>query len=214
MLSDQQIRKAFQIILAEFPAVGPSLKAASNFQYLLAVILSAQTTDKAVNEVTPQLFQKYPTPQSMSKASVAEIEPLIKSIGLYHNKARYLITCSQKLCEDFACEVPAVKKYLITLPGVGNKTANVVLADCFNIPAFAVDTHVSKIAQRLHFVAPNANVTQVEHRLTQALPTSIWIKSHHALIAMGRKYNFYKENQISNLYVVQACDNWDRINLL
>ena len=91
MLSDQQIRQAFQMILAEFPTAGPSLKAASNFQYLVAVILSAQTTDKAVNQVTPQLFQKYPTPPTMAQAKVAEIEPLIKTIGLYHNKARYLV---------------------------------------------------------------------------------------------------------------------------
>lgn len=214
MLSDQQIRKAFQMILAEFPTAGPSLKAVSNFQYLVAVILSAQTTDKAVNQVTPQLFQKYPTPPTMAQAKVAEIEPLIKTIGFYHNKARYLVACSQKLCTDFAGEVPAEKKSLVTLPGVGGKTANVVLADCFNIPAFAVDTHVSKIAQRLHFVAPKANVTQVERRLTQALPEYLWIKSHHALIAMGRKYNFHKEKQISNLPVVQTCDNWERSNLV
>ncbi|WP_181190516.1 endonuclease III domain-containing protein [Bombilactobacillus bombi] len=212
MLNNQQIKQAFQLIIAEFPQAGPSLQAESNFQYLIAVILSAQTTDKAVNLVTPQLFKKYPTAQAMAQASISDIEPLIKSIGLYHNKARYLQACAQKLNENFAGVVPAVKTQLVTLPGVGTKTANVVLADCFGIPAFAVDTHVSTIAKRLHFVEPKANVQQIEHRITTALPQQFWIKGHHALIMMGRKYNFHNESQIKDLPVVQQCDLWEMEN--
>ncbi|MCO6542911.1 MAG: endonuclease III [Lactobacillus sp.] len=212
MLSDSQINQAFQIILKEFPNAGPSLQAQSNFQYLIAVLLSAQTTDKSVNQVTPKLFQQFPTPQAMATATISEIEPLIKSIGLYHNKARYLVACAQNLCQHFNGEVPSVKSQLVTLPGVGTKTANVVLADCFGIPAFAVDTHVSAISKRLHFVSSTATVNQIERRITSALPDNLWISGHHALIELGRKYNFHNEKQIQDLPIVQICDQWELSN--
>lgn len=212
MLSDLQINQAFQIILKEFPNAGPSLQAQSNFQYLIAVLLSAQTTDKSVNQVTPKLFQQFPTPQAMATATISEIEPLIKSIGLYHNKARYLVACAQNLCQHFNGEVPSVKSQLVTLPGVGTKTANVVLADCFGIPAFAVDTHVSAISKRLHFVSSTATVNQIERRITNALPDNLWISGHHALIELGRKYNFHNEKQIQDLPIVQICDQWELSN--
>lgn len=212
MLSAPQINQAFQIILKEFPNAGPSLQAQSNFQYLIAVLLSAQTTDKSVNQVTPKLFQQFPTPQAMATATISEIEPLIKSIGLYHNKARYLVACAQNLCRHFNGEVPSVKSQLVTLPGVGTKTANVVLADCFGIPAFAVDTHVSAISKRLHFVSSTATVNQIERRITSALPDNLWIRGHHALIELGRKYNFHNEKQIQDLPIVQICDQWELSN--
>jgi endonuclease III len=212
LLSDPQINQAFQIILKEFPNAGPSLQAQSNFQYLIAVLLSAQTTDKSVNQVTPKLFQQFPTPQAMATATISEIEPLIKSIGLYHNKARYLVACAQNLCQHFNGEVPSVKSELVTLPGVGTKTANVVLVDCFGIPAFAVDTHVSAISKRLHFVSSTATVNQIERRITNALPDNLWIRGHHALIELGRKYNFHNEKQIQDLPIVQICDQWELSN--
>lgn len=209
MLSQQQINQAMQLIIKQFPQAGPSLHAVSNFQYLIAVTLSAQTTDKAVNQVTPQLFQSFPTPQALALASVPQVENLIKSLGLYHTKAVRIIKCAQQIVTNFDGQVPAEHRQLVTLAGVGNKTANVVLADCFGIPAFAVDTHVSQIAKRLHFVAPKANVQQIEATITQALEKQYWIKGHHAMIFLGRAYNFHNEKQIHNLPIVQQCDAWE-----
>ncbi|NVY95816.1 endonuclease III [Lactobacillus sp. DCY120] len=214
MLTDPQIVTAMQMIMDEFPQAGPSLDARTNFQYMISVVLSAQTTDKAVNKITPKLFQKYPNPEDLAQATVPEVEELIKSIGLYHNKARHIIACAQEVLANFGGEVPHTKKELTTLSGVGTKTANVVLADRFQVPAFAVDTHVSHISQRLHFVAPKSSVQVVEKRVTQALDPKDWIHGHHALIEMGRKYNFNNEAQIKDLPVVRQCDQWEQENQL
>lgn len=208
LLDDEQIQTALLLIIQQYPNAAPSLVAKSNFQYLIAVMLSAQTTDKAVNQVTPQLFQTFPDAQSLAQATILQVESVIKTLGLYHNKARNLIKCAQQLEQNFAGQVPANKADLITLAGVGTKTANVVLSDRFNIPAFAVDTHVSTIAKRLHFVEATATVKQVEQRVTQALAKQYWTQAHHALIDFGREYNFHREQQIKDLPVVRLCDQW------
>ncbi|UQS81481.1 endonuclease III [Bombilactobacillus folatiphilus] len=212
LLDDEQIRQAMKMIMDCYPNAGPSLQAQSHFQYLIAVMLSAQTTDKSVNRVTPQLFAAFPDAQTLAQATVEQVEALIKSLGLYHTKAKHLILCAQQLVQNFDGQVPTSQEKLITLSGVGTKTANVVLSDCFGIPAFAVDTHVSKIAKRLHFVEAEAGVQVVEKRVTEALASKDWIKAHHALIDFGREFNFHNEKAIEQLPIVQQCDQWVAAN--
>ncbi|UQS83566.1 endonuclease III domain-containing protein [Bombilactobacillus thymidiniphilus] len=212
LLNDAQIMQAMLMIIDMFPEAQPSLFADSDFQYLIAVMLSAQTTDRAVNQVTPKLFAVYPTPQKLAQATIEQVEHLIKSLGLYHNKARNLIKCSNQLLTNFAGQVPATKQQLVTLAGVGTKTANVVLGDRFGVPSFAVDTHVSKISKRLHFVDEKATVEQIEKSVTKALDPKYWVIGHHALIDLGRKYNFKNATQIANLPVVRQCDQWSGLN--
>lgn len=186
MLDNQEIRTALQVMRKEYPEASTTLTADSNFHFLLAVILSAQSTDQAVNQLTPALFAHFPQPKDLAAAEPVTVEPYIKRLGLYHNKAKYLVNCSRKLVTDFAGQVPQTLKELTSLPGVGRKVANVVLAECFNIPAFPVDTHVSRVARRLAMVPPKATVRAVENRLREAVPREKWLDAHHSMIFWGR----------------------------
>ncbi|WP_283582978.1 endonuclease III [Limosilactobacillus difficilis] len=186
MLSDQEIRHAIQVMRQTFPNASTTLEADSTYHFLLATILSAQSTDKSVNQVTPALFARYPQATDLAQASLDEVEPYIKQLGLYHNKAKFLVKCSQELVEHFGGQVPNTRKELMTLSGVGRKVADVVLAECFGIPAFAVDTHVSRVARRLGMVAPQATLLQIEHRLMDAVPKEQWLDGHHSMIFWGR----------------------------
>lgn len=186
MLDAKQTLKAIQIMGKTYPTTGSSLVADSPFHFLMAVILSAQTTDKAVNLITPALFERFQTPADLANATASEVEPYIKTIGLYRNKAKYLVACAQGLVDKFAGQVPKTHKELMSLAGVGRKTADVVLAECFGIPALAVDTHVGRIAKRLAMVASDANVTQIEQTLMDKLPKEMWITAHHRMITWGR----------------------------
>ncbi|MFT8405755.1 MAG: endonuclease III [Liquorilactobacillus nagelii] len=186
MLTASQTQQAIKIMGQKFPDATTSLVADTPFHFLLAVILSAQTTDKAVNRLTPKLFARYPTPESLATATESEVIPLIKTIGLYRNKAKHLIGCAQGLVSKFSSQVPQTRSELMQLAGVGQKTANVVLAECFNIPALAVDTHVSRVARRLAMVSPQAKVAEIEKTLKQKLPAESWIAAHHRMIYWGR----------------------------
>ncbi|MEG0915021.1 MAG: endonuclease III, partial [Christensenellaceae bacterium] len=133
----------------EYVGVKSALDFKSAYQLLVATILAAQCTDVRVNIVTKELFLKYPSPKELSTASASEVEGYIKTCGLYKNKAKNLVACAQKLMSDFGGEVPHTREELTTLAGVGRKTANVVLSNAFGIPAFAVDTHVKRVSNRL-----------------------------------------------------------------
>lgn len=186
MLNDEKINTAIQVMRKTFPEAGTTLKADNTFHFLLSTILSAQSTDKSVNVVTPPLFAAYPTPQSLAGAEPSEIEPYIQSLGLFHNKAKFLVGCARKLVSDYHGQVPRERKELMTLPGVGRKVANVVMAECFQIPAFPVDTHVSRVARRLAMVPPKATILQIEKRLMAAVPRQHWLAAHHSMIFWGR----------------------------
>ena len=136
MLTNHEIWDAIQTMRKEYPNAGTTLTADTNFHFLLAVILSAQSTDQSVNNLTPALFERFPLPTDLAAAEPEDVEPYIKRLGLYHNKAKYLVNCSRKLVTDFDGRVPRTLKELTSLPGVGRKVANVVMAECFNIPAF------------------------------------------------------------------------------
>ena len=169
-----------------YPNAHCELKHSSHFQLLVAVVLSAQTTDERVNSVTPILFKKYKNALELSKANIKDVEEIIKPIGLYHNKAINIINLAKQLVDNFNGKVPNNRKDLQSLSGVGRKTANVVLNNCFNEPAFAVDTHVSRVSKRLRIADNNDNVSKIEEKLMNYFPKEAWGKLHHQFIFFGR----------------------------
>lgn len=182
-------KKTVQIIEAMgeiFPEAECELIHQNAFELLIAVMLSAQTTDVSVNRITPQLFAAFPTPEAFERATVEEIQEHIKSIGLYRNKAKYIKGCCHKLVTEFNGQVPETLEELQSLPGVGRKSANVVLSVAFGVPAIAVDTHVERVTKRLGIVPQKANVREVEEVLMKKLPPELWGKAHHRLIFFGR----------------------------
>ena len=157
----------------------------SNYELLVAVILSAQCTDKRVNVVTKELFKKFNTPQKMITLSQNELENKIRSCGFFHNKAKHILECSKELVEKYGGEIPSNKDDLKNLAGVGEKTANVVLATAFGVPAIAVDTHVFRVSNRLG-LANSKTVSGTQNNLEKNLPKDKWIKMHYALVLHGR----------------------------
>jgi len=169
-----------------YPDAHCELNHRNHFELLVAVVLSAQTTDERVNSVTPYLFKKYSDAFKLSKADLKDVEEIIKPIGLYHNKAINIIKLANRLVEDFDGEVPSDREDLESLPGVGRKTANVILSNCFDVPAFAVDTHVSRISKRLNIADKDDDVDVIEEKLMNYFPKKNWGKLHHQFIFFGR----------------------------
>ncbi|AQS53214.1 Endonuclease III [Jeotgalibaca dankookensis] len=186
MVTKERAREILEQIIALYPDAQTILKYRNNFELLIAVMLSAQTTDMAVNKVTKKLFERFPDPASFAVSSPEEIEPYIQSIGLYRNKAKYIYTCSNQLIKNFGGKVPSNRKDLESLAGIGRKTANVVLSVGFNIPAFPVDTHVSRVCKHHGIVPPDATPLEIEKIVTDILPADLWKQAHHALIFFGR----------------------------
>ncbi|WP_295097016.1 endonuclease III [uncultured Catenibacterium sp.] len=169
-----------------FPDARCVLNHSNNLELLVAVMLSAQTTDESVNKLTTHLFEKYQTVEDYANASLSELESDLHSIGLYRNKAKNIKAMAEALQTRFNGVVPASHKELITLPGVGRKTANVVMAEGFGYPAIAVDTHVERISKRLGFAKADDTVLTVEKKLMKTIPKNRWIKTHHQMIFFGR----------------------------
>jgi endonuclease III len=170
-----------------YPLAHCELTYHTDYEFLIAVMLSAQCTDKKVNKVTDVLFLKYKTLKEVDSASLGDIENIIKPLGLYKNKAKNLKGICRGLLENFGGIVPSSKDKLITLPGVGTKTANVCLIELFKIPAFPVDTHVRRVSNRLGLVSTQ-DVTKIEASLMKQFPKDKWIKLHHQFIFFGRYY--------------------------
>ena len=168
-----------------YPDARCELNYETPFQLLVATILSAQTTDKKVNKVTETLFKDYPSLVDFLTISNDELEERIKEIGLYRNKSKNIILMCNQLIQKFNGEVPNTMEELITLAGVGRKTANVVLSNAFNVPSIAVDTHVFRVSNRLG-LASSDNVLEVEMQLRKEIVKSRWSKTHHLLIFHGR----------------------------
>ncbi|MGY3776195.1 endonuclease III [Helcococcus sueciensis] len=185
-LTKEEKLEALRILYEYFPDAGPELNYNNEFELLGAVMLSAQTTDVRVNIVTEELFKKFKTPYDYLDADIKEIEDLIKSIGLYKNKAKNLKKTAEILVEKFDGKVPNTREELESLPGVGRKTANVVLSVAFGIPAIAVDTHVHRTANRIGLVK-SKNVWETEQQLMELIPKEDWFKAHHVLILYGRR---------------------------
>lgn len=170
-----------------YPEVKCELDYRNHFELLIAVVLSAQTTDVAVNKVTPQLFARFPDADALANAKFDEVHEIIKTIGLSNTKARNIIALSKRLVQEKNGEVPADFDYLITLPGVGRKTANVVIGEAFRIPAIPVDTHVLRVSNRLTLSNSN-NPRIVEKDLAALFPKEQWYYLHLRLIHFGRYF--------------------------
>ncbi|PRY83247.1 endonuclease III [Alkalibacterium olivapovliticus] len=186
LLNSIETTKLIEAMGVLFPDAKAELTHKNAFELLIAVILSAQTTDVGVNKATPRLFEAYPTPELLMEADLDDIMDKIKTIGLYRNKAKYIKKCARDLVERFDSQVPNTHKELESLAGVGRKTANVVMSVAFDEPAIAVDTHVERISKRFSICSPEANVRQVEEALMEKLPRDLWSIAHHRMIFFGR----------------------------
>lgn len=176
----------------------------SNYELLVAVILSAQCTDKRVNQVTKELFKDYNTPEKMVTLSQTELEEIIKPCGFYHNKAKHILECSRDLIIKYDGKIPQNKSDLKSLAGVGEKTANVVLSNAFNIPAIAVDTHVFRVSNRLGLANSN-NVLKTQKDLERNIPRDKWIKFHYALVLHGRYICKSQRPKCEECKLVDVC---------
>ena len=180
------------------------LKFSSNYELLVAVILSAQCTDKRVNMVTSELFKDYNTPDKMITLSQAELEQKIHACGFFHNKAKHILNCSRMLIEKYGGEVPSDKDELKSLAGVGEKTANVVLATAFKIPAIAVDTHVFRVSNRLG-LAKSTTVEKTQKQLEKIIPKELWATLHYALVLHGRYVCKSQRPNCENCQLKEYC---------
>ncbi|WDT66592.1 endonuclease III [Companilactobacillus crustorum] len=212
MLKDEQIVWAIHQMEDDMGPVGPSLDSRTPFQYLISVILSAQATDVSVNKVTPVLFAKYPEPKDLMNADIQDVEQIIKSVGLFHNKAKNIIKTACVVHEELNDVVPETRKGIMALPGAGRKTANVVLSDVFGKNTFAVDTHVSAISKRLHFVDSKANPLQVEKKIVSVLDPKELHQAHHTMIEYGRKYSMKLDPAKETNALIIECDRLNAAN--
>jgi endonuclease III len=171
-----------------FPDAQCELVFRNLYELIISVILSAQATDVSVNKVTPALFEHYPDVSSLAQGKIDEIESCIKNIGLYRNKSRMIKEMAQMCVDRFQSSIPSKRKDLQMLPGVGRKTANVVLSVWFDVPAIAVDTHVERISKRLYLAKPDDSVTKVEEKLCRKIKRARWIRAHHLFIFFGRYF--------------------------
>ena len=171
-----------------YPDAHCELNYDSIFHLLIAVMLSAQTTDNSVNKVTPVLFEKYVSPLDLANANIEDVENIIRSIGLYKNKAKNIIATSKILVEKYNSIVPNTMEELTSLPGVGRKTANVLLVEGFKIPAFPVDTHVERVSKRLGIAKQNDSVETVEKKIRKIYPKEQYGLLHHQFIFFGRYF--------------------------
>lgn len=186
MLTKQQIRYCLDEIANMFPNAHCELVHRNPFELLIAVVLSAQCTDALVNKVTKQLFEKYKTPEDYVSVPLEELQQDIRSIGLYRNKAKNIQQLCRILIEQYNGEVPKNRDELMKLPGVGRKTANVVVSVAFGVPAIAVDTHVERVSKRLGICRWKDSVLEVEETLMKKIPKEEWSVTHHHLIFFGR----------------------------
>ncbi|MBU0278473.1 MULTISPECIES: endonuclease III [unclassified Gemella] len=198
--------KFFQEYLDEiFPDVDCELNFSNNLELLIAVLLSAQCKDEYVNRATPELFNRFKTIDDYADADVAEIENYIKTLGLYKAKSKNIKNMAIMLREDFNYSIPNDLENLIKLPGVGRKTANVVMSVGFNIPAIAVDTHVERVSKRLKFARKSDSPLQVEYKLMKLFPKDKWSKLHHQLIHFGRYKCKAKKPECSSCELYKIC---------
>lgn len=204
----KRITDILRILHKNFPEAKTALKHSDAFELLIATILSAQCTDKQVNKVMKNLVKKYPSPYEYAYVNPIDLEADIKSTGFYKNKTKNIIACCKKLLEDFESKVPDNMEDLISLPGVGRKTASVVLANYFNIPAIAVDTHVNRVSRRLG-LATEKKADKIEYELMKIIPKDEWIFLSNALILYGRNVCKSKKPDCLNCDFNKLCPSRD-----
>jgi endonuclease III len=206
MLKKERYRQLLDYFTQHFPTAETELTHRNAFELLIAVILSAQCTDKRVNQVTPALFERFPTPESLAQAQFEEVFQYIRSVSYPNNKAKHLIGTAYRLVHDFGSEVPASIEQLQTLPGVGRKTANVVVSVIFDQPAMAVDTHVFRTSHRLGLVPKTATTPlAVEKELVKHIPEAQIARAHHWLILHGRYVCLARNPQCGQCALASLC---------
>ncbi len=204
LIRDEQITQTLESLEIMHPEAACALDFGTRFQLLSSVLLSAQTTDVAVNKVTPELFSKYPTAEAMAEANPLEVQEIIKTIGLYKNKSKNIVAMAKMLVAEYGGEVPGNFDDLVRLPGVGRKTANVVLAEGFGKARIAVDTHVFRVSNRIGLT--NAKDPEgVEKGLMDRLPEDKWARAHHLLIFHGRKVCHARKPDCENCMLSDLC---------
>lgn len=203
----QRTKKILDILKETYPDAKCELNHETPFQLLVATILSAQTTDKKVNEVTETLFKDYPDLDAFLTMEYEELENRIKQIGLYRSKAKNLVMMCNQLKQKFNGEVPRTMEEITSLAGAGRKTANVVLSNAFGVPSIAVDTHVFRVSNRLD-LAKSENVLEVEKQLQKELPKREWSLTHHLLIFHGRRCCTARNPKCSECPLNKIC-KWD-----
>jgi endonuclease-3 len=203
--------EALSLMSEMYPDAKGELNAKNPFELLIAVTLSAQTTDVAVNKVTPALFEAYPTPEDLAAAPVEDIIEKIKTIGLYRNKAKNIKASAQMMIDDYHSEVPRTHEALERLPGVGRKTANVVLGDAFGVPGIAVDTHLERVSKRLRIAKKSASVLEVERELEKRIPKELWVKTHHTMILFGRYHCTARAPKCDDCTLLHLCGEGQKI---
>ena len=202
-MKTQDIHTVLEIFRDLYPDAKPELHFSNPYETLISVMLSAQSTDVQVNKVTPTLFRKYPTVQALAGARVDDVFPIVKSCG-FKSKASNIVEASKLIMLRFGGEIPDTMEELITLPGVGRKTANVVLANAFHMPAIAVDTHVFRVSNRIG-LADARNVEETERQLMRVIPREEWIEAHHWLIYHGRRVCKARKPDCDNCAIAPYC---------
>ncbi len=201
----KNITRILEILSKDYPdATRTTLRHKDAFQLLIATILSAQSTDKLVNKVTPELFKKYKKPEDFANVNIFELEEDIRSTGFYHNKAKNIIACSKDIISRFNSKVPDNMDELTSLAGVGRKTANVVLSNIYDRQAIIVDTHVQRITQRLGLTA-NSDPVKIEFDVMKIVPENRWTSFSHEIIAHGRAICDAKKPKCSICNLLRFC---------
>jgi endonuclease-3 len=209
-LAPERIASILKALDEAYPNVECALTHSSPWELLVATILSAQCTDVRVNMVTPELFRRFPTPAAMAKASLEDLESLIRTTGFFHNKAKSIQGAARKVIDDFGGQVPQTLAELITIPGAARKTANVVLGVCFGkAEGVVVDTHVFRIARRLG-LAKGDTPPKVEQELMQILPQDRWIAFSHQIIHHGRQVCDARKPKCDRCNLEQLCHSEDK----
>jgi len=213
MPDKKEIKIALEILKrlkADYPEVEPALEYTTPFQLLISTILSAQCTDERVNIVTKTLFKKYRKPQDYLKVTQRELEKDIFSTGFYRQKAKSIRKCCAELLEKYNGKVPADFEKLVSLPGVGRKTASVLAGNAFNIPAIAVDTHVKRLSNILGFISSD-NPEKIELRLKELFPIEDWINLSHWLATHGRKICIARRPKCEECFLNDLCPTFNNI---
>ena len=205
MVKKEDINKILDILEETYPQAECALDHQNVYQLIVAVALSAQTTDKSVNQVTPALFEKYPTPYELAVADPEEVAQYIKRIGMYKTKSKNIVGLAKSLVENFGGQVPDDYGALVSLPGVGRKTANVVLSVGFVHQRIAVDTHVFRVANRIGLVHEK-DVLKTELALMDRIPEDRWSRTHHSLIFHGRQCCDARKPKCDQCPIVEYCE--------
>ena len=203
-LTKAQVIEVLDRLRAAYPEAGCALDHCDPYELLVAVTLSAQTTDVSVNKVTPALFTAYPDVFAMAEADPADVAEIIRTIGLYKTKSQRIVEQAQALVEQYGGQVPDDQKKLQALPGVGQKTANVVMAEAFGHQRIAVDTHVFRVSNRIG-LADAGDVFKTEEQLKKAIPEERWTEAHHTIIFHGRRCCSARSPQCDTCPVVEIC---------